>query len=148
MDIPSIAVSVQQPWAWLIVNGFKDVENRTWPLPPAYVGRRVLVHASQRPRFNLAEARGLLEEIHARYGLRGGLRFPEVGRQTGGIVGMVRLVGCDQGHRVSPWAESGQWHWQLSEAAPLPFMPCKGRLGFFRVDYAAPETRPSLMGVA
>ena len=24
------ALSIRQPWAWLIVNGYKDVENRTW----------------------------------------------------------------------------------------------------------------------
>ena len=24
------AISIRQPWAWLIVNGYKDVENRTW----------------------------------------------------------------------------------------------------------------------
>ena len=24
------ALSIQQPWAWFIVNGYKDVENRTW----------------------------------------------------------------------------------------------------------------------
>ena len=24
------ALSIKQPWAWLIVNGFKDIENRTW----------------------------------------------------------------------------------------------------------------------
>ncbi|UJX40368.1 ASCH domain-containing protein [Desulfovibrio sp. JY] len=148
MDIPRIAIAVQQPWAWLLVNGFKDVENRTWPLPSAYVGRRILIQASARPTFNLSMARDILEEIHARYGLPGGLRFPDEGRQSGGIVGVVRFVGCDQGHRTSPWAESGQWHWRVADAAPLPFMPCKGRLGFFRVDYAAPETRPNLLGVA
>src|SRR5436189_5084024 len=24
------ALSVRQPWAWLIVNGYKDIENRDW----------------------------------------------------------------------------------------------------------------------
>jgi hypothetical protein len=24
------ALSIQQPWAWLIVNGYKDIENRSW----------------------------------------------------------------------------------------------------------------------
>ncbi len=24
------ALSVRQPWAWLIVNGCKDIENRDW----------------------------------------------------------------------------------------------------------------------
>ena len=23
-------IVVRQPWAWLIVNGFKDIENRSW----------------------------------------------------------------------------------------------------------------------
>ena len=23
-------IVIRQPWAWLIVNGYKDVENRTW----------------------------------------------------------------------------------------------------------------------
>ena len=38
------ALSIRQPWAWLIVNGFKDIENRTWPTK--FRGR-VLVHASK-----------------------------------------------------------------------------------------------------
>jgi hypothetical protein len=25
------AMSIQRPWAWLIVNGIKDIENRKWP---------------------------------------------------------------------------------------------------------------------
>jgi hypothetical protein len=24
------AISIRQPWAWLIVNGYKDIENRIW----------------------------------------------------------------------------------------------------------------------
>lgn len=37
-----LALSVQQPWAWLIVWGLKPVENRTWPTagPRAGVSRR------------------------------------------------------------------------------------------------------------
>ena len=27
-------ISIRQPWAWLIVNGYKDVENRTWAPKP------------------------------------------------------------------------------------------------------------------
>ena len=36
------ALSIRQPWAWLIVNGYKDIENRTWPT--RFRGR-VCVHA-------------------------------------------------------------------------------------------------------
>jgi len=24
------ALSIRQPWAWLIVDGYKDIENSTW----------------------------------------------------------------------------------------------------------------------
>lgn len=37
------AISIRQPWAWLIVNGFKDIENRSWRTK--YRGP-VLIHAS------------------------------------------------------------------------------------------------------
>lgn len=33
------------------------------------------------------------------------------------------------------WAMPGQWHWVLADARPLPFWPCKGRLGIFKVEY-------------
>jgi len=38
------ALSIIQPWAWLITRGYKDIENRGWYTP--YRGR-FLVHASK-----------------------------------------------------------------------------------------------------
>jgi len=29
MNLPTVALSIRQPWAWAIVAGFKDVENRS-----------------------------------------------------------------------------------------------------------------------
>ena len=29
-DLEMRALSIRQPWAWLIVNGHKDIENRSW----------------------------------------------------------------------------------------------------------------------
>ena len=43
------AISVKQPWAYLICSGVKDIENRTWPCPKKYIGKRVLIHASAVP---------------------------------------------------------------------------------------------------
>ncbi|WP_245839042.1 ASCH domain-containing protein [Yersinia kristensenii] len=37
------ALSIRQPWAWLIVNGYKDIENRTWNTK---CRGPVLIHAS------------------------------------------------------------------------------------------------------
>lgn len=35
---------------------------------------------------------------------------------------------------ASPWAIPGEWHWLLADPKPLPFFPCKGRLGIFKVE--------------
>jgi hypothetical protein len=40
-----VALSVRQPWAWAIVSGYKDVENRSWPTN--YRGT-LFIHAGQR----------------------------------------------------------------------------------------------------
>ncbi len=40
---PKIALSVRQPWAWLIAQGYKDIENRNWWTK--FRGR-FLIHAS------------------------------------------------------------------------------------------------------
>ena len=39
-------ITIRQPWAYLIVHGIKDIENRTWPCPKKYIRQRVLIHAS------------------------------------------------------------------------------------------------------
>ena len=44
MKAPLKALSIRQPWAWLIVNGFKDVENRNWR---THWRGRLLIHASK-----------------------------------------------------------------------------------------------------
>ena len=42
------AISVWQPWAWLIVHGHKTIETRSWPAPEALIGQRIAIHAAQR----------------------------------------------------------------------------------------------------
>ena len=39
-----IALSIRQPWAWLIVNGYKDIENRDWK---THYRGRFYVHAGK-----------------------------------------------------------------------------------------------------
>ena len=43
-DRSDIVLSIRQPWAWLILNAGKDIENREWPT--RFRGR-VLIHASK-----------------------------------------------------------------------------------------------------
>ena len=130
---PIPALSIWQPWAWLIVNGFKDVENRTWRpnrLPPW-----LLIHASK--RFRPGEIVDIFEDIKAADLAQGArVTLNDLKAQLGGIVGIARLTGCVQGSR-SPWADRtpDTWHWMLREALPLPFCPCKGQQGLWHLTY-------------
>jgi len=114
------ALSIRQPWAWLIVAGHKDVENRTWPT--RFRGA-VLIHAGQRPDPRLAEIRArVLAEFH--------IEIPEH-LDLGGIVGQAEITDCVQ-RCPSAWFE-GPYGFVLRNAKALAFRPLKGKLSFFTV---------------
>lgn len=112
------ALSIQQPWAWLIVNGHKDIENRDWPTK----GRgRFLVHAGK--KLDKQSLEYLKEEYPD-------LPWPEM-FDLGGIVGEAHIVDCVT-QSASPWF-CGTYGFVIRDAMPLPFRPYRGQLGFFEV---------------
>lgn len=134
------ALSIRQPWAWLIVRPdltgeprkaaiyereIKDVENRDWPT--RFRGP-VLIHASKgmtRTEYENAEdplwaSRGPTIELPA---------FEDL--QRGGIIGRARIVDCVT-HSESPWFV-GRFGFVLADVEPLSFVPCRGALGLFPV---------------
>ena len=118
------ALSIRQPWAWLIVNGYKDIENRTWW--SSYRGR-LLIHASK------AMDDMSLQDIIEFYDI------PEIAPSTvilhrGGIVGEVTMVDCVEQPMKSKWFH-GPCGFVFRNPKPLPFMSCRGQLGFFPVEY-------------
>ena len=128
----AVAISVRQPWAWLIVNGFKPIENRTW-----YSTRRgpVLIHAGLAMTRDAHESClifcrsiGVLgREINGRR-----LIIPAYEElERGGIVGSATITACVSEHD-SDWF-TGDYGLVLSDAKPLLFHRCKGSLGFFNV---------------
>lgn len=121
------ALSIRQPWAWLIINGGKDVENRSW-------------HTKYRGRFIVHAAKGMTNKEYCdglEFAMRAGdicllgafPTFQEM--QRGGIIGSVELVDSVD-HSESPWY-MGQKGFLLRDPVPLPFRSLKGRLGFFEV---------------
>lgn len=121
-------ISIMQPWPHAIFHLGKDVENRSWRLPPQYDGVPVLIHAGKK----LDKAGCLYLEQEA------GVTIPN-GLQRGGIVGFaVFSLQCGQ-RRLSDWA-AGLHNWPIMTSGELTFHPCKGSLGFFRVNY--PHTLP------
>lgn len=112
-----LALSIRQPWAWLIVSGAKDVENRTWAT--RHRGP-FLVHASQR----------LDKAAFDTLGESARIEMPDVSQlPTGGIVGVADLLDCVTSS-TSPWF-NGPFGFVIGAAHPLPFVALRGRLGFF-----------------
>jgi hypothetical protein len=104
------ALTVRQPWAWLIVNGYKPVEYRTWQ---THHRGELYIIASQ--RLDAGEI-----AVATAWAKNHGVTLPEE-VDCGGIVGKVTL------DRVS--GVKGDYEWHLSHATPLPFVACKGGLG-------------------
>jgi hypothetical protein len=125
------ALSIRQPWAWLIVNGFKDVENRNWP---SHFRGRMLIHAAKTLDRDAAE--DLWAGIHPVIGGAWPLPVPR-DFQLGGVVGEAEMVGCVSEH-TSDWF-TGPFGFLLRKARTLPFQPCRGQLGFFDLDLDAPH---------
>lgn len=129
-----IALSIRQPWAWLIVNGFKKVENRTWLTN--YRGP-VLIHAGKKMTPADYDAAMLFVETCVHPDLVH--QVPDMAElPLGGIVGVAKLFDCVT-ENLSPWftggaVNGGGYGFVLTDAMPIPFLPWKGKQGFFNVD--------------
>ena len=91
----TLALSVRQPWAWLIVHGYKDIENRMWR---TNVRGRVLIHASATVRKS---------SFWNAYDLAHDLVDPKLAASIprlnslplGAIVGSVEIIDCVEAQR-------------------------------------------------
>jgi hypothetical protein len=137
-------LTVRQPWAWAIIHGGKDVENRVRNLAGDYRGP-VAIHAALKHDVEI-ESDALDSARNAWFGADHELWDPDElhwpwfeGR--GAIIGVVDLVGVHPTREngecrpmglgfCSPWAERGMHHLVLtgprSLAKPIPL---KGALG-------------------
>lgn len=133
------ALSIMQPWAWLIVNGYKDIENRTWQ---THRTGRILIHAGKKIDGEAWQA--IADGLHP---VTGAPLPDELVEKfitaaftneihRGGIVGEANITGCYTQY-PSPWFV-GPYGFGLVATNPLPFMPVKGALSFFPVDYRVP----------
>jgi hypothetical protein len=94
-------IVVRQPWAWLIVNGYKDIENRSWRT--RHRGALLIQASANLP------SKAAMEEYRA-FAKKRGVTLPDE-FETGGIVGMVTLKDCVP-KSPSKWFEGrsgGSW---------------------------------------
>ncbi|MBC8730027.1 ASCH domain-containing protein [Paraburkholderia sp. UCT2] len=143
------AISIRQPWCWLILRPdltgparaaaiaagvLKDIENRSWS---TRIRGRVLIHASR--GMTRAEYEAAQDPLWPVGGPT--IELPPFDQlQRGGIVGVATIDGCvTPNDRTSPWHVEGQYGFHVVESKPLPFVACKGALNFFEItpDLAA-----------
>jgi hypothetical protein len=101
------ALTVKQPWASLILAGYKDVENRT--RPTKHRGP-VAIHVAKQVARNAHEL--LPSPHHFPWVVALLATSPKYGR-FGMVFGTVEIVGCVQDFD-SPWALQDHWHWLLA----------------------------------
>lgn len=137
-------ITIKQPWASLIIEGIKDVENRTWK---TNFRGRVLVHASARPA-------NIKYEIEGQASIKEIQMFSALGRAEeddlfGCIIGSVEIVDCVINH-PSIWAEKTTYAYlgkltvecqppiyNFVLANPIKFpepIPMKGKLSFWESE--------------
>lgn len=118
---PWRALSLWQPWAHIVANGTKKVENRP---RQTHLRGRFLIHAGLKKDDPMGCV-AMCERL--------GVALPDVRHlKRGGIVGVATIVDCVSNSK-DPWF-FGPYGYVLKDAQPLPFVPCRGELGFFKVD--------------
>jgi hypothetical protein len=136
-DLPRVALSIRQPWAWLIVNGHKTIENRSRNI--GNIIGPILIHASSRMTRDDYGAAILFVSTFSELLAEEIPDFDEF--HMGGIVGMADIIGHGNMEMVSPWW-TGPYAYSLENARPLPFQSCKGQLGFFECHYEVGTVAP------
>lgn len=121
------ALTLTQPWAWLVLHAGKSIENRRWNTK--FRGQ-FLIHASKKMGVSDYQA-----AMRTQGEVDGCMTIPPFGEvPLGGIVGVAKLV-----HVAPPGKKAGAWHFEdqhgffLTDVRPLPFIPCSGALNFWTV---------------
>lgn len=137
VDLPEVerripAISVYPVYAWLIVNGYKDFENRSRKMGPAGL---YYVHASR------VQTQACWDEAVASARLRlhrevvATIPLPEE-LEKGGIVGVMRLGAYREHISVHPWSDGAGYGILWASRAPL--VRCAGKQGIFYPGITVP----------
>jgi hypothetical protein len=126
------ALTVKQPWAWAIIHGGKDVENRS--RPTKHRGQ-LYIHAGKGWADEGLDTIGV-DDMPADEALLSGMVIGTVDvidcHQAGGCDANTELGAC------SEWSMPDLYHWVLANPRPLatPF-PMQGKLGIWNFGEAS-----------
>lgn len=127
---PLYALSIKQPWAWLICKGFKDIENRDFPVRRVRLPLRIYVHTGKTGEFDSETLQFIEFRLNEDQLISYHLALPLT---LGAIIGEVTITDCVI-ESESPWFV-GNYGFVLAD--PVLYeqpIPCRGRLGFFKPE--------------
>jgi hypothetical protein len=125
-------LTVRQPYAHLIAQRIKRIENRTWKTPHR---GPLLIHAGAARRSLDADTLDDLNQL--------GITIPAT-LDYGAIIAIVNLVDCVPLADLLPDLASdpfpsGPWYWIFADAHPVAAVPCRGRLGLWEATGSRSE---------
>lgn len=123
------ALSIRQPWVISILQGGKDIENRS--SNTKHRGK-FLIHAAAKFTQEEVDAWKIFcdaQEIPMDWAKQ--ITIPSL--KVGGIVGEADLVDVVT-ESTAPWF-CGPFGFVLRNVKPLPFVRCRGALGFFKPEF-------------
>lgn len=115
-------LAVQQPWAWTLISGAKDIENRTWSTD--YRGPVVILASGTKARVNyLARLKGFPKApVDFTYGA------------LIGVVDVIDVVPLSEALEDNPWAW-GPYCWRIGNARKFAEpISAKGKLNLFTLS--------------
>ena len=131
------ALTIWQPWASMIIGGWKPWEFRNWPAPASIVGQRIGIHAAKRP-MKTGELRDIMDYVCSAEGVRDGIEpgcmdllervwrreveLPMSAILGTALMGRPRCVRTLDGRYAWPMLDVDKW------ATPVP---AKGSQGFW-----------------
>ena len=135
-----MAISLWEPWAWLVVHGHKPIETRTWCPPYRLAGKRIAIHAAKK-----VPSREVLLYI-AKWAGQQGIELPSLTNlPRGRVVGSVQLKMVREYSDADMFFEDSDLHlcdrklfeptkygWEFTEPEfeAAPFIR-RGQQGFF-----------------
>jgi len=141
------ALTIKQPWAFAIAEGFKTVENRS--RRTNYRGT-LLIHAgvtadrtvpvvrySRDAAIRFDELGGSGNFWDARRLAPSAFYKPQPTLALAAVIATAQLVGCHEAADgcCAPWGFADQWHWELADVRPLQSAVARnGALGLWKPD--------------
>ena len=127
------ALSLTQPWAWVVVYLNKDIENRKRRI---FYKEPFYIHATKVMTYEYyIEVIYLCKQWSAPIELIPS--FEEMLTMCGGIVGQTRITDIlpKTGQVARTWHMRDQWGHVLVDTKAVDFFPCKGNQGLWEAEH-------------